>query len=346
MKLAGICGHFGDGSHTDGQTVKTRILYEKLCEFCGEDNIAYADTNSWKKRIPQFLSSTIKLFKNSKNIIIMPAFRGIRVFVPLYSFLNKFGKKKLHYIVIGGWLPKLLDEHPSMIKKLKKFDGIYVESNNMIEKLEAKGFNNVYYMPNFKNLEILDEPVEIQDKEPYKLCTFSRLVPLKGIDIAAHAVDYVNEQKGRPVFKLDVYGAIHPQFTDWWSELEKSFSDAVSYAGVVPYDKTTGVLKDYYALLFPTLYKTEGMPGTILDAYSAGLPVIASEWQNSHDMIDDGKSGLLLDMDNVEEALKKTLLRLADNPGELKPMRQASLNKAARFLSDNVVKDFIKYLGK
>lgn len=346
MKLAGICGHFGDGSHTDGQTVKTRILYEKLCEFCGKDNIAYADTNSWKKRIPQFLAGTIRLFRQSENVIIMPAFRGIRIFVPLYSFLNKFGKRKLHYIVIGGWLPELLDKHPSMIKKLKKFDGIYVESDNMIKKLEAKGFKNVSYMPNFKNLEILDQPAEIKEEEPYKLCTFCRLIPLKGIDIAARAVDYVNEQKGRTVFELDIYGAVHPQCVEWWEDLKKTFSDAVKYSGVVPYDATTGVLKNYYALLFPTLYRTEGMPGTILDAYSAGLPVIASEWQNSHDMIDDGESGILLDMDNVEEDLKKTLLRLADNPKELLPMRQASLSKASEFLSDKVVREFLNHLEK
>ena len=344
MKLVGICGHFGDGSHTDGQTVKTRILYQKLCKFCGEDNICYVDTNSWKKRIIPFLKGSRKLFKESKNIIIMPAFRGIRVIVPLYTFLNRSKKRKLHYIVIGGWLPKLLDEHPSLVKKLKSFTGIYVESDNMIKKLEAKGFNNVSYLPNYKDLDILDGPTEVKMQEPYMLCTFSRLIPGKGIDIAANVVKNVNEKLGRSAFHLDVYGAVHPQFTQWWEDTEKTFCSDVKYGGVVPYDKTTPVLKNYYALLFTTLYKTEGMPGTILDAYAAGLPVIASEWQNSHDMIDDGKSGILIDIDNIEKELTDVLLRLAGHPEELIPMRSESLKKASGFLSDNVIKDFLKYL--
>ena len=35
-------------------------------------------------------------------------------------------------------------------------------------------------------------------------------------------------------------------------------------------EKTVKTLENYYLLLFPTKFRTEGIPGTIIDALSAG----------------------------------------------------------------------------
>lgn len=51
-------------------------------------------------------------------------------------------------------------------------------------------------------------------------------------------------------------------------------------------------LKNYFALVFPTLFYTEGIPGTIIDAYAAGLPVISSKWESYDDVIEDNITGV------------------------------------------------------
>ncbi|MFR3494185.1 MAG: glycosyltransferase [Blautia sp.] len=53
----------------------------------------------------------------------------------------------------------------------------------------------------------------------------------------------------------------------------------IRYKGMVPFNQSTEVLKNYDALLFPTYYEGEGFAGTIIDAFAAGLPVIASDWK-------------------------------------------------------------------
>ena len=48
--------------------------------------------------------------------------------------------------------------------------------------MEEQGFANIDLMPNCKPLKILDE-IELNDKKPHQLCTFSRVMKEKGIDV-------------------------------------------------------------------------------------------------------------------------------------------------------------------
>lgn len=153
------------------------------------------------------------------------------------------------------------------------------------------GFENIIVMPNCKKLHILKEEELVYPQcEPYKLCTFSRVMKEKGIEDAVNAVKAVNEDFGRTVYTLDIYGQVDEKQTEWFENLQQDFPEYIKYGGLVPFDKSVEVLKYYFALLFPTRFYTEGIPGTIIDAYSAGLPVIASEWASHADVLSCGDS--------------------------------------------------------
>lgn len=78
--------------------------------------------------------------------------------MPLLVLLNLFFKsKRIHYVVIGGWLPSFLKNKPLLSYFLKKVYMIYAETHHMQSALEARGFvGNVTYMPNCKPLRIVD----------------------------------------------------------------------------------------------------------------------------------------------------------------------------------------------
>ena len=91
MYKISICGHFGGENQCyDGQTVKTQNIYEALKAYYGETEINKLDTYQWKKRPIVFLVRCIEAMKHSKNIIILPANNGVKVFVPLFTFFKKF----------------------------------------------------------------------------------------------------------------------------------------------------------------------------------------------------------------------------------------------------------------
>lgn len=125
MKKAGVCGHFGFGrSLLNGQTVKTKNVTDELQKYFGDAQVAVADSCGGIKAMPRMAIDVLRLFKNCENIIMMPANRGLRVFAPLFLFYNKLYHRRIHYVVIGGWLDSFLDEHKRLVRLLKKFDAI------------------------------------------------------------------------------------------------------------------------------------------------------------------------------------------------------------------------------
>ncbi len=343
MKKIMIIGHFGGGKiFLDGQTVKTKIIAEELESILGSDEVFKIDTYGGKKNLLKAPFQVSKALRKAENVIILPANNGLRVYVPLLSFFRKFFKKrKLHYIVIGGWLASYIEKKKGLKKKLKKFNGIYVETNTMKDALEKQGFSNVTVMPNCKKLSVLKKEELIKTtEEPLKLCTFSRVCEQKGIGDAVKAVKEINEKLGRTVYSLDIYGLIDKGQEEWFKALEESFPEYVCYRGGVPFDESVETLKNYFALLFPTKFYTEGIPGTIIDAYAAGIPVISSKWESFSDIIDDGTTGIGYEFGN-EEGLYAVLEEIAKNPDKLNELKEKSLEKAQEFIPETVVKEFL-----
>lgn len=345
MKKIAIIGHFGiGGNYLDGQTIKTKIITKELISQFGNDQVVSIDTHGGKKVLPKLFFRAISALHKTKNVVMLPAHNGIKFFTPILTVFNKIFKRKLFYIVIGGWLPEYLKDKKGLEKRLKKFDGIFVETNTMKTALVNMGFQNIFVMPNCKDLKILSkEEMEYPSGEPYKLCTFSRVCKEKGIEDAVNAVKAVNEQIGRTVYLLDIYGQVDKNQTEWFEYLKATFPEYITYRGMVEYDKSVDVLKDYFALLFPTHYYTEGIPGTIIDAYAAGVPVVCTRWENFFDIIKDSVTGIGYDFDD-KEGLKQVLEKTNNEPKILNLMKEDCIKLAQMFIPSNAIKIFLEQI--
>ena len=344
MYKVGICGHFGEGKNLlNGQTVKTKILTEELAKQLGENEVTTIDTHGWKKNPIMLLIRIFQLSKNCENVIILPATRGVKVFAPLFLLINKLFHRKLHYVVIGGWLPEMLKDNSKLKNQLAMFSGLYVETHTMIKALNSIGLSNVYYIPNFKPLKVLTENELVYPKEEtYKLCTFSRVMKEKGIEDAIEAVKKVNYELNRVAYSLDIYGQIEQGYEERFDQLKKGFPRYISYKGLVPFAKSTEVLKNYFALLFPTSYEGEGFPGTVIDAFSAGVPVIATDWRYNSEIITHGENGLI--HNSGVDSLSKVLIEAVNKPEKILSIRKNCINEAEKYRSQTVVKKFIEKL--
>lgn len=335
MKRVAVIGHFGIGLNlANGQTIKTKIVTEEIEDFCNEE-VMLVDAHGGVKAIFPVIFGSIKSLIHCKNVILMLTENGLMVSVPVLSFFNKLFHRKLHYVVVGGWLPDFLQKHQGLVKRLRTFHMIYVETHNMKRSLEHIGFRNVTVMPNCKRLEIVTEPVRCM--KPYKLCTFSRVMKEKGIEDAVNAVISANDNLGETVFQLDIYGQIDSKQIDWFENLKKSFPYYIKYCGLIKFDQSTKVLKQYFALLFPTYYEGEGFAGTAIDAFSAGVPVLASNWKYNNEVIKADINGGLFEAHNVEE-LKKHLVDMAKRPEMWQVMRKRCIIDANVYKPDNVMK--------
>lgn len=344
--MISVIGHFGKNKTLlNGQTVKTKIITEALREYFGNDSVVTYDTYGGVKTLLKAPFQVYSAIKNSSDVIIFPAHNGVRIYAPLLILLKKILKsRKIHYVVIGGWLPEFLKNKVCLANSLKQFDGIYVETNTMKLALESMGFINIYLMPNCKKIPILSEDELVYPVgKPYRLCTFSRVMQEKGIEDAVRAVNAVNESMGQTVFSLDIYGQVDGKQTEWFDELHKTFPDYIHYGGLVPFDKSVETLKEYFSLLFPTYYEGEGFAGTLIDAYSAGVPVVASDWKYNVELVNENVGYLYEAHNNV--ALAKILVMLAKNPDLMIQKKSNCLNEAKKYELDQVVKVLINQIA-
>ena len=340
-----VCGHFAFGENLlNGQTVKTKTLTNEMEKILGEGNVHKIDTHGGKRKIVAVLKELLKAIKNSENIIVLPAQNGLTVIVPFLVMGNSIYKKRLHYVVIGGWLPEFLRKRKFLNWCLRKIDYIYVETHSMQRELAKQGFTNVCVMYNCKSLNIINNSELVYPKEePYKLCTFSRVMKEKGIEDAINAVSMVNRKFQRTVFVLDIYGEIENSQLEWFEQLRKEFPDYVKYYGKVSYEESTKILKEYYAVLFPTYYEGEGFAGTIIDAFASGVPIIASDWKYNSEIIRNGENGLIFPVKKVEQ-LAEILINCREQNERWISMKIKCLAEAQNYLPENVICKLINNL--
>jgi len=341
----GICGHFANGYNLiNGQTIKTKILTEELAKQIGEDQVITIDTYNWKSNPLSLFLKCFTLTKDSENVIVLPAHNGVKILIPLFFLLGKIFKPRIHYIVIGGWLPDLLRENVFLKKIISRLANVFVETLFLKDELNSLGLKNVKVLPNIKELKILERrDINYSFTKPYKLCTFSRVIDEKGIEDAIEVVSNINDKCNDIVYTLDIYGPVDESYKTRFEEIEKNLPDYIKYKGIINYTDTVDTLKDYFALLFPTRYKTEGIPGSIIDAYAAGVPVIASDWNSAHEIVIHGETGFVYEFMNNNE-LEKILLKILNNPDSIMNMKTRCNNCAYNYTPEAIIKLFLKDL--
>lgn len=343
MKKIGVVGHFGGNkSFFDGQTIKTRNIYRILQDKFGSKEIIALDTYGYKKRCIPFFADTVKLIFTCKNVIIMPDENGIKVFMPLYCLLNYFLKRRIHYVVIGGWLPQFYQKHNLVKWFSKKITGIYVETISMKTALAKMGFDNVIVLPNMKHVNVMsEEQLNYNYRIPFEVCMFSRVMVEKGVEDAISVVKSINEKFGKIVLILDIYGQIDDNYKKRFKELQSFFPSYIRYKGTIEPDKSVETIKNYFALLFPTKFYTEGIPGTLIDACAAGVPVITSLWGNCEDVFKEGITGWGYEFDNIDE-LQRKLEEAILNPADFIKMKDKCLEEANRYNPETAAQSLLR----
>ena len=109
-------------------------------------------------------------------------------------------------------------------------------------------------------------------------------------------------------------------------------------------DKSVEILTGAYALLFPTTFYGEGFPGTIIDAFSAGVPIIATDWHLNGEIIQEGYTGLLYDPEKPEK-LEELMEYLMSAPELVFTMRKQCLKEAKRYDPERVMETIQKKVG-
>ncbi len=343
----GVWGQYGDGGPiADGQAVRTTITTQELIKKYGESEVCILNTNAWRKHPIKFFLDTVSLLKKCENVIILPADNGLKIVAPIYDLFNKMYNRKLFYIVIGGFLPAFLKKNPSYIKMLNKYQKLFVQTPNLKKDLYDSGIKNIEMMTNFKLQEIRNiEDIHLNENENLNLCIMSRLTKDKGIEDAIEAINIVNSTLGGQKIHLDLYGIVPDYYEERFEEIIANNSNIVTYKGVANYNETASVLKNYFTMLFATYFHGEGFAGCLIDAFFAGIPVIATDWLYNKDVIKNQINGLLVPAKNPAE-LANAILKLYNDRELALKMSINNIEEAKKYTADQVLDGLYRYLDK
>lgn len=332
QKIA-IIGHFGGGnSFNDGQTVKTKMLYDELSKVVDED-IKVVDTFYKKTKPLKLFLETIKTIMTTQNIIILISSNGMKIFFPILYIGKNIFKTKVFHSVVGGRFGTHIDKNPRFKKYLSSFDLNIVETSMLRDDFLKRGISNVEVIPNFRRLKSIPyDDVNKYYDDPKMFCTFSRVTKEKGIAEAIQAIEEMNSKYHKCIVRLDIYGPIDQSYASEFDQLLKNSSDAIQYKGEVKSKTAVDTLKDYYGVLFPTYWAGEGSAGTISESFFAGVPVIATNWRCNGEMITNGKNGIVYPSVYADSLTSGIEWLLQKTPEELAIIKKNCLDASAYYL--------------
>ena len=346
MKKIGIIGNFAACYKQDGvwggQTIKTKILLEYLQSQLTD--ISLVDVNYIKKRPIGVLVEIARLYKRNEKIIFIVGTNGFQILLPIVVLFQYIYKRKTFEVVIGGIRQQILEKNLFLKVLDKRITCVYLETRKMVDIYSKMGFDNIAYLPNFKSIKPLEKVYPYDYTQyPLKICTFTRVARDKGIDTIISAITEVNSEADKVLYNLDIYGEIDENYKNEFENLVDTFPEYIKYRGIVKAYDATDTLKDYFAMSFLTTHQGEGFPGTLIDAFSAGIPVIATDFNYNAEIVENGVTGIIVRNDILQET-KEALKYCAEHPEKMDTMREKALEKSQSYLSENVLKEFLEEL--
>lgn len=265
-------------------------------------------------RIKYFLQFLIKFFnllffeKSLKIVHVHTSYKGSFFRKAVIICLAKLCGKKVIFHLHGSKFNEFYEDTPGFIKKFISFilnisDLILVLSKQWKIDIAAKCSN--------KNIEILYNPALVRDKvdknnsEEINVLFMGLMGERKGVFDIIEAAKYIQN----PNIKIYLYGD---------GEVEKVKSlvnenylqDKILIGGWISGDKIDKAYKKANIYILPSY--NEGLPMSILEAMSYGIPVISTVIGGIPDAVTDNVNGFLIQPGDYK-ALAKKINILADN---------------------------------
>lgn len=337
--FVGGCGH--GKPTTNGVAAKNYHLVARLKETCKK--VIVIDTDGWKKNplILIRLLSFIPLFSKYRIVISLntpSAYHFIR------SINKFFPRRKIWYFVIGGVLSEYMKTGKVKLPPYSCVKWFMVESQKMQSEMNAMGFNNVIYLPNFKKIEYIPEKPENKAGR-ISYVFLSRIMPEKGCDYILQAMSNINQEGLTGLITMHFYGKIDHQYEKHFLQTIDTLPN-VEYKGFLDLRKPENydILAKYDMMLFPTYWQGEGFPGIVIDAYIAGLPVIASDWGHNKEIISNKETGIIISSHDSKQ-LTETMKYYATHQDQIGTMSKNCRDKAMRYDTRHLLsEDFLKYI--
>lgn len=311
--MKGICSIFRQDIRSDlrGKSIlgKLGVIYvsgrcHSLCKriFQNDDIKELLETNGtilysyWFSDLP-YVSILLKRQIHNDSLKIISRAHGY----DLYDYRNASGYIPFRQIVMNG------------------IDKVFPCSNDGKDYLQER-------FPDFSNkievayLGTKDCGIgQVDQHDTYRIVTCSAIIPLKRVGLVAEALHEL-EKKGYVVDWTCIGDG--PQIKDIKAYVsDKIKKSKVIFTGKLKHNDVLDLLKTGSFDLFVNVSETEGLPVSIMEASSFGIPTLATNVGGTKEIVIPQITGVLLDKDSSASEIAKRILVCSETVFDHKQIR-------------------------
>jgi colanic acid/amylovoran biosynthesis glycosyltransferase len=249
--------------------------------------------------------------------LVKKMYPQLRVFSRAHSADIYFERHELNYIPFSDKIYKLLDAIYFISAMGKNY---FVEAHNIINanKLHVArlGTNENKAIPQY------------HAHEEITIISLAWILPIKRIELIADALQKIKDIKIHWVH----IGSYYPERFEalkMYTEKTLSLNSNITYdlKGDMKNDEISDYLSKQYFDVFISTSATEGIPVSMMEAMSFGIPVISTNVGGVHEIVEDAHNGFLLDANPTAEDIALKISRFCKlGQKEKQDFRQNAIN--------------------
>ncbi len=282
------------------------------------------------------LIQLIKLFHRDNDIKIVHvhgASNGSFIRKSIVIIISKLAHKKIIYHIHGGGFKVFSQKHKFIVSHiLGKCDGIIALSNKWKTFFDEEfHHSSVSVVPN--TLPYPKEDHSIRNKE---VCTFlflGKICKEKGIYDLLELLS-IRKEKYKEKIRLLIGG--NGEVEKLVNEIEKlHLSDMVEFKGWVENSEKADLFNKSDIFILPSYY--EGVPISILEAFSYHIPVISTNVGGIPEILTDGQNGILISPGSKVE-MEEAIDRLISSASQRQEWGNKAFDKSLQYMPSKIEK--------
>lgn len=358
MKIGFVTCHYPPDSVGGGQMQSMR-----LCKALARKHVVTVFTRSYDKKLPLTEREGNYVLRR-RTVVNIPVIKSLIDIISVLRQIKRYKKEINIYLSFHIQLASLMvviakrlyriqavvsprgfeDFHFKGIKRgFQKFiygraDVILIQSEGIrkafIENAQ-KNFSEAYVAQLKKKIRIFPNGIVVPHTHPAKISTrrkqivfVGRLEPIKGVNNLVNAFRSCNKD-----VQLLIVGEGSMR-----KDLEKMAAGLnVQFAGKLNETQIAGILRESKLLVLPSL--SENFPNVILEAFCAGVPVIASSVGAIPELVKEGVTGYKVPPAN-EKVLAERINKILAEADKLDQMGENAYREAGKYDWSNIIARF------
>lgn len=314
--------------------IRTNVIFPKFLSLLQKIPIARTVIGTFL-----FIYELNKVLSKVNTVYFLTAFFNFFFWVTCPAIiLIKLRGKKLVLSARGGGAGDFFNKYKFRVWPFLKCVDLVTVPSGFLQKafIDAFGIQPVI-VPNIIDLKQFNfkERVPIRPK----LLVTRNLEKIYNIHCVIRSFNIIKQKYPDSRLGIAGEGSERQELEDLVNDL--GLAECVEFYGRVEHDQIQELYDEYD--IFVNGSNIDNLPGTILEAFACGLPVVSTNAGGIPYMVEDSVTGLLVET-NDHEALAKNIDNLLNNPALVQKLTENARKECHKYSWENVKKNLLPFL--